>query len=185
MLQETETIEGERVFLVQFQEDELEQWRDWALASNPDTLSSRPLINLHDLEELKVRFRRRRQLYDRGDLAVRLKSTGALIGRISYFNVNHRNFSAEIGYMTAPQMRRQGYTREAVTLMLEHLFYERNLRRIIASTGAFNEGSIGLLRSLGFSQEGRLREYHVVDGIFYDELMFALFRRDWERLHSS
>ncbi len=85
----------------------------------------------------------------------------------------------ELSRLTGPDYRRSGYTSEAVRLLLAHLFHNSNINKVMAQTGEFNEASIALLTSLGFTQDGRLRQHHVIDGTYYDDLIFSILAEDF------
>jgi RimJ/RimL family protein N-acetyltransferase len=71
---------------------------------------------------------------------------------------------AEIGYWTAPEARRHGYTVEAVRALCRWGFQELGLQRIewIAFDG--NEGSRAVAEKAGFIIEGKLRSRFVQRG---------------------
>lgn len=50
----------------------------------------------------------------------------------------------------------------------------------MADTGAFNQASIALLKSLGFQQDGCLRQHQLFDGVLHDQLLFSLLAEEWE-----
>lgn len=50
----------------------------------------------------------------------------------------------------------------------------------MADTGAFNQASIALLRSLGFRQDGCLRQHQLLDGILHNQLLFSLLAEECE-----
>ena len=90
-----------------------------------------------------------------------------------------RSRSAELGYWLAPEHHGQGYGSDAAGRMVEYAFEDRNLRRVGARLGSFNEASVGLLESLGFQREGTLREAAWYRGEYHDLLWYGLLREDW------
>lgn len=87
--------------------------------------------------------------------------------------------SAELAYWIAPDHQGNGYGSDAAERMIQYAFEDRNLRRIDARLGSFNEASQGLLESLGFEHEGTLREASWFRGDYYDTLVYGLLRKDW------
>jgi RimJ/RimL family protein N-acetyltransferase len=66
-----------------------------------------------------------------------------------------------------------------MTLVLSNLFSVFAFHRISAVTQADNTPSIEGLKSLGFSAEGRLRDYYLdFDGQRHDALLLAILRSD-------
>ncbi|MFW5896155.1 MAG: GNAT family N-acetyltransferase [archaeon] len=90
-----------------------------------------------------------------------------------------RSRDVELAYYLAPEFHGQGYGSDAAGTMIEYAFEDLNLRRVTARCGSFNEGSAALLKSLGFEQEGRLREASWYRGEYYDTLWYGLLRREW------
>lgn len=85
----------------------------------------------------------------------------------------------EIGYLLRRDLWGRGYAREAVAGVVEYLFNEKDARRIFADVDPDNVLSIGLLRRLGFREEGRLRaEWETHLGV-RDSLIFGLLKDEW------
>ena len=143
------------------------------LSSTPKRLTCRPIVELSELEVL-ARSRDRKQNHSMRDFAVRRESDNSLLGRVTYFDHNPRNRTAEIGFMIDPEFRRNGYAYEAMRLLLKFLFNDLGLNKVMAQTGEFNDASIALLKKLGFKQDGRLRQHHELDGELFDDLLFSI-----------
>ena len=101
------------------------------------------------------------------------------IGRFTYFDINPRNRSAEFGYMINPRLRQQGFGTTMLTIAISHLFATTNLNKLYCQTGAFNTPSVRLLEKLRFHRDGILREHHELDGIFWDDYLYSILRREW------
>jgi ribosomal-protein-alanine N-acetyltransferase len=149
----------------------------WFLASAPERLTCRP-INFRTEEEIIIKHKERMKESNQRDFAVRRTADNCLVGRVTYFDVNHRNRTAEIGFLTNPDFRRKGYALEAMKLLLDHLFGELGMNKVMAQTGEFNEASIALMKKLGFKQDGRLRQHHEVEGKLYDDLLFSILAEE-------
>lgn len=91
-------------------------------------------------------------------------------------------FKAEIGYDLARAYWRQGYMNEALQAMLAYGFETLQLNRIEALVMPENEASAAVLRRLGFSEEGLLREYAFFKGQYHDLRFFSLLRREASQL---
>ncbi|GAA5063938.1 GNAT family N-acetyltransferase [Haladaptatus pallidirubidus] len=91
-----------------------------------------------------------------------------------------RSRAAELAYWFLPEYHGQGYGSDAAARMVQYAFEDRNLRRVSAQVGSFNEGSIGLLESLGFEREGTLREAAWFRGEYHDMLYYGLLRKNWQ-----
>lgn len=105
------------------------------------------------------------------------KKDGALMGTCGY--VWLRTHRGEIGYELHSDYWRRGYMSEALDAILDFGFTELGLNRIEALTMLENEASMGLLRSLGFQQEGILRQHDFFKGQFHDMRLFAILRGEF------
>lgn len=112
--------------------------------------------------------------------ALRRITDDRLIGEISLYNLNPKNRSAGVGYFTGVDYRRQGYTKEGLGLLITYLFQVVGLNKVMADTGAFNHASIALLRSLGFQQDGCLRQHQLLDGVLQDQRLFSVLAAEWQ-----
>lgn len=110
-------------------------------------------------------------------------SPATLIGTCSY-TWNHDNASALLGYDLLPERWGQGIMREAVFAALRYGFEVRRLNRIQAMTSLDNVASIRLLRGLGFTEEGVLRQLGFWKGEFHDMRCFSLLWREWPEARS-
>jgi [ribosomal protein S5]-alanine N-acetyltransferase len=111
--------------------------------------------------------------------AIRRIIDNRFIGEISLYDLNPKNRSAAVGYFTGVEYRQQGYTKEGLWLLLNYLFKVVGLNKVMADTGAFNQASIALLKSLGFQQDGCLRQHQLLDGVLHDQLLFSLLAPEW------
>lgn len=86
---------------------------------------------------------------------------------------------AETGYELNRSFWRQGIMAEAMAGIITYAFTELGLHRIEAVVDDGNERSKGLLRKLGFTQEGTLRQRFYFRNRFWDEHYFGLLRDEW------
>lgn len=85
----------------------------------------------------------------------------------------------ELGYMLARAHWGGGLAREAVTAVIDQLLVAERQRRVFADTDPDNGGSNALLKSLGFTLEGRLRaEWKTHLGV-RDTLLWGLLAAEW------
>ncbi len=92
---------------------------------------------------------------------------------------SYRARSEELAYYLVPEHHGQGYGSDAARTLVEYGFEDRNLRRIEAYAGDFNEGSKALLESLGFEHEGTKREAAWYRGGYHDMHVYGLLREEW------
>jgi RimJ/RimL family protein N-acetyltransferase len=85
----------------------------------------------------------------------------------------------ELGYWLVPEYHGQGYGTEAVALVLDYVFRTYDTPAVGARAYDFNGASRGLLESLGFEEEGRMRKQRFIDGAHRDTVQYGLLRREW------
>ena len=87
----------------------------------------------------------------------------------------------ELGYRIHPEHHRQGYAREAVAAIIDHLIAKHAIHRFVGMVASPNVASIGVLRALGFRQEGHFRQSFLCNGEWMNDDYFALLASDWRR----
>lgn len=110
-------------------------------------------------------------------LAVAERESDTLLGDIGLHFLD--TDQVEIGFTLARERHGQGWMREALILVLGHLFFELSKHRVIATTDARNVSAQHLLDALGFRLEGRFVENVFFKGAWGDELQFACLAREW------
>ncbi|MBQ0984234.1 GNAT family N-acetyltransferase [Streptomyces sp. F63] len=83
--------------------------------------------------------------------------TQRLVGTVHLRNTNWRCRSAEIGYVTAPWARGEGYASEAVRAVAQWLFRHQGFERLELRTAADNTASQQVAQKTGCISEGVLR----------------------------
>lgn len=164
---------GARVYLTLLQADDLECLHQWKSQVDISYLTSKARQHL-TLEERQRRFHENMPF----SFAMRRLSDQQFMGEIS-LQLNPKNRAAAMGYFTGADYRQQGYTQEGLGLLLQYLFAVVGCNKVMADTGAFNQASIALLKSLGFRQDGCLRQHQLLDGVLHDQLLFSLLAVEW------
>lgn len=85
----------------------------------------------------------------------------------------------ELVYWLAPEFHGEGYGKEAVSLVIDYVFRVYDHPAVGAAAFEFNDASRGLLESLGFDEEGRVRNDRFIDGEYRDMVHYGLLRREW------
>ncbi|MEM9501573.1 MAG: GNAT family protein [Pseudomonadota bacterium] len=89
----------------------------------------------------------------------------------------------EIGYIVCSHRQGEGIASECSRALTTHLFAlpveQGGARKIIAEVDTRNTASVRLLESLGFTQEGHLREYEETHIGLCDVYWYGLLARDW------
>jgi len=114
-------------------------------------------------------------------VAVELKSTHAMIGDVAFCTLMYDQQQALMGYSLAHTYWHQGYGFEAVQTLLDYLFQERGLHRVIAECDVENVASWKLLEKLGFRREAHLIENVYFKGKYGSEYHYALLGHEWRK----
>ena len=112
-------------------------------------------------------------------LAVVLKETGQVIGQLNSKIVDEANNTADVGYVINQNYRGQGYCAEAVSRLLDDIFNEQNVRRVIADIDIRNEASVRLIERLGFRREATFIENDYLKGEWCSMHLYALLSHEW------
>jgi len=126
-------------------------------------------------EAYKTRIRLQERLFRAGvalSFFVCLKESGRLIGGVTLSDIRRQAAqSAVIGYWIGAPYLRQGYGGDAVAAVVEYAFVEGGLNRVEAACQPGNSASLGLLRKLGFKEEGFARDYLHINGAWRDHAL--------------
>jgi RimJ/RimL family protein N-acetyltransferase len=164
-------IDGESVVLRAFEEDDLQFVRDAINdASIRTPLGITPPLNLDQ----------QRSYYEsvvcdeEGTVQLIVAVDTDPVGVVELPTVNRSAGHATLGYWIVPDQQGNGYASEATRLLVDYAFDQLRLHRVQATVFAFNEPSIAVLETLGFTREGTRRDYAFVDGQYRDEHLYAL-----------
>jgi len=107
------------------------------------------------------------------------KRNNNFIGYIGFKVINHKDKSAEIGYVLHPDHWASGWMTEAVEAVLDFVFEELNVHRVKGDINPDNEASRGLLLKFGFQKEAYFREDYYFDGKFLDSEIYGLLASEY------
>lgn len=111
---------------------------------------------------------------------IRLKKCQSLIGSIS-LQLNPSFKRAELGYWLGRDYWGQGYCTEAATEVVKFAFVQLDYHRVYAQHLSHNPASGRVMRKIGMSYEGRLRDHIYRDGRYYDMLQFGVLKKEFIR----
>ena len=112
-------------------------------------------------------------------LAIELKETGELIGDLAFVIKADDARQAIIGFTIASAHQKKGYVTEAVTVLLDYLFEDIDMHRVIADCDTENIGSWKTLEKLGFRREAHFVESLLVGNEYTSEYHYGLLQREW------
>ncbi len=106
------------------------------------------------------------------------------VGSIGTNNVDPRNGTFSYGIGIDALHRGHGYAADAVIVLVNFFFQELRYQKCNAEVSSWNDASVRLQQSLGFTQEGRIRRMVFTDGNYHDSLIFGITREEWLAKHS-
>lgn len=153
-----------------------------AVNGDPEVTHHLPYATWKRLEDSEAWYQRMAKLTrETGARQLVLVRTadGAVVGTVLVFKFDEASRRAEVGYVLGRRHWRQGYTSEALRVLLDHLFRDQQLRRVEAEVNPENLGSVALLQALGFTLEGHLRERYEAKGRVYGVNVYGLLASEW------
>jgi RimJ/RimL family protein N-acetyltransferase len=168
-------LSGDRVSLATVEEDDLDAF---ALArSDPDVRIPLGIDSPGNRDDVEEFYEER--ISDEESFWFAATVDDEFVGAVVFTEVYESHGVAELSYWILPTYQGEGYGSEAVDLLLEYGFDELRLHRVRADCYATNDGSRGLLETLGFDREGRFREAAFVEGEYVDVLRYGLLASEW------
>ncbi len=111
--------------------------------------------------------------------AVALKATNELIGDLGCYLKKEDARQAVIGFTIASAHWRKGYASEIIPALLQFLFEEMNMHRVVADCDTENAASYRTLEKLGFRREACFVESFLFNGAYASEYHYAMLQREW------
>jgi [ribosomal protein S5]-alanine N-acetyltransferase len=112
--------------------------------------------------------------------AVERTDNDRLIGFVGHYNGHPVLEYIDVWYVLGvPAERGRGFGREAVRLLVSHLFSTSAVERVGASCDVDNPPSYRLLEGLGFRREGTFRSALFHHGRWHDVYHYGITRPEW------
>lgn len=106
---------------------------------------------------------------------------GALGGSIGCHPIDWQNRACSIGYWIASRHQGRGIVTQCVAAMLDYLFGEVALHRVVIQCGTGNQRSCAVAERLGFTREGVARESEWCAGRWVDLVVWSMLHDEWTR----
>ncbi|KAI1453917.1 putative GNAT family acetyltransferase [Annulohypoxylon moriforme] len=99
-------------------------------------------------------------------------------------NQAHHRWS-DISIDIAKGYRGKGYGSEAIMWALWYGFQMAGLHRVSIGAFSFNDGAVKLYKELGFTEEGRQRDFMWFDGGWHDHILFSMLEDEWRDIQKK
>ena len=107
-------------------------------------------------------------------LLIEEKSTKRQIGLIDLFDFNPQHKRAGIGILIHPDYEKNGFSSEALSLLISYSFSHLQLHQLYANITSDNSKSLSLFKKYKFEEVGVKKEWILSEGKFKDEVLFQL-----------
>lgn len=105
---------------------------------------------------------------------------GAIAGSVGCHPIDWANRSCSLGYWLDGARQGSGIVTRCCIAMVDYLFDELNLHRVVIQCGVGNTRSCAIPRRLGFVHEGVLREAERVNDRWVDLNVWSMLAQDWK-----
>jgi [ribosomal protein S5]-alanine N-acetyltransferase len=173
-------LNTDRLLLRQIQPNDVEAL--YAIFSDEEAMQfygREPHRSLDDTDELIRRIQAHYAWRESIRWGIMFQGEDAVLGLCSFRHFDEGFHRAEMGYALHRAFWGKGIMFEAMSAILTYGFTELGLHRVEAIIDSANERSKALLRKLGFTYEGNLRQRYSFLDQFEDEHYFGLLKNEW------
>lgn len=111
--------------------------------------------------------------------AIERISDGQYIGGCGINALDWKNSVATVGIFLGRSFLSQGYGTDAMKVLVNFIFSEMNIHKVILHVFAFNVRAIKSYEKAGFKIEGTLRSQIFRDGKYHDEIIMGILKEEW------
>ena len=174
------TIEGNSVRLRPFEERDLDHIMEWV---NDPEVTRTLLVGRYPMtRQMEKAWLDERLKGSTSEVAFVIETlAGEYLGGIGYLRILSLERHAELGIVIGRKSEwGKGYAREAMSLFVDYGFEQLNFNLIYLTVLPHNTRAHQIYASLGFKEEGRLRQRIYRDGEYFDLISMSLLREDWQ-----
>jgi [ribosomal protein S5]-alanine N-acetyltransferase len=114
-------------------------------------------------------------------LGIAVQTTDRLIGGTGLHQIDFKNRNAGFGIsIGAKEEWGKGFGTEATRLMVLYAFETLNLHRVWLHVYEYNARGIRTYEKVGFRKEGVLRQDTYREGRYWDTIVMAILREEWD-----
>ncbi|MCR8747240.1 GNAT family N-acetyltransferase [Romboutsia lituseburensis] len=174
------TLETSRLYLREITDDDASDIFEY-LSDDTVTkyLGKESLTNVDGayeiINKIKINYNERRGIR----WGIIHKESRKLIGTIGYDVLQVKNKRADVGYDINSNYWRQGFATEAINEVINWGFIKFDLNRIGSVVFPDNIASLNLLKKIGFTKEGLLREYIIQNNMERDTVVLSLLKKEY------
>lgn len=112
--------------------------------------------------------------------AIADRESNRCIGHVGLYQIDQRISKANFGILIGDRSSQgKGWGTAVTAQMLDYGFLELNLHKIALKALATNARALHIYRSLGFAEEGILRDDQYRAGSYIDVVLMSMLRNEW------
>lgn len=168
-------IETERLILKAITEN------DWDIFEklHKDTAVIKYVSDAFTEADIKNRFQSRLVPWQKTSsnwltLTIFEKTTGNKIGVTGFYPEWQPYQQAELGFLLCPDFQGKGYGQESTIALLDYAFNTCSFHKVSATVTEGNIASVSLLKKIGFTHEGTIRDNFKLANKWHNDLKFGL-----------
>ena len=174
-----ETIKTERLILREIVNDDVKEI--FEIFSDEDVTKYDWFVPIKDTNTALKFIQHYKEEFDNKEeitWGIALKETNELIGICCLGDFELDSRRAEIGYDIKKTEWNKGYATEALKAVVLYGLCNMNLNRIEAFITPGNDASVKVLKKIGFTQEGIVRERDLIKGKLEDGIIMSMLKKD-------
>lgn len=178
-MKEYPALETERLFLRPFVTSDAKDVQ--RLGGDPDVVATMFTLNLCTPGVAQEWIRHQHEHFEKGEwvnFAITDQQSGHLLGSVG-LDINRSDHNAEIIYWIGKMYWGRGYATEAAHATLVYGFNELRLHRVYARYLSRNPTSGRVLKKIGMTWEGRLRQHLKKRGKFEDLDVMGILKQEF------
>lgn len=171
-------IEGEKVGLTEIKEEYLEQYQDWI----NDLKVAQFITHFGTVltKEAEDEWYQKQAEKDEPMFTIHYLTNDKPIGNCGLHNIDGENDHAKMGIMLGEkEYWNKGLGTETVRLITDFGFTALNLHGISLAVKDFNKRAKRVYEKVGYQIAGRVRDFHKIDGSYYDEIIMDILRDEF------
>ena len=123
-----------------------------------------------------------KDLEDKKEYIFGIFLNGKYVGNIGVHEKNKNNNSRMIGYWLAADCQGRGIMTDCVRTLTDFCFDELDLNRVYILCALENKKSRAIPERLGYVQEGILQDGICLYGVYHDEVVYGVIKRNWKNI---
>lgn len=114
-----------------------------------------------------------------GGFELGIWQSDTLVGCIGLHELDRLHKKTSLGYWLGHRYTGRGIMTKSVKALTTYCFEELGLNRVELRAAVDNQKSNAVARKLWFKKEGTLRQAELINGIFVDDIVYSMLKKDW------